>query len=44
MSKNPTLKSNTYLEAPASCDTRYIGPEDFVRQITLRADTGRALL
>lgn len=44
MSENPTTKSNTYLEAPASWNTRYLSPEGFVCQITLRADTGRELL
>jgi hypothetical protein len=44
MSESPTLKSNTYLEAPASWNTKYLSPEGFVCQITLRSDTGRELL
>ena len=32
------------MEAPASWNTRYLSPEGFVCQITLRADSGRELL
>lgn len=39
------LKSeNGFLEAPVSWNTRYLSPEGFVCQITLRGDTGRDLL
>jgi len=44
MSDNSTLKSANYLEAPASWNTKYLSPEGFVCQITLRAETGRELL
>ena len=44
MSENPIPKSTTYLEAPASWNTRYLNPEGFVCQITLRAESGRDLL
>lgn len=33
-----------FTEAPASWNTRYITPEGFVCQITLRADSGKDLL
>ncbi len=44
MSDNTVSKSLNYLEAPASWNTKYLSPEGFVCQITLRADTGRELL
>ena len=34
----------TFLEAPASWNTRYITPAGFVCQITLRGETGKDLL
>lgn len=34
----------TNLEAPASWNTRYLTPEGFVCQITLRGETGKELL
>ena len=34
----------TFLEAPASWNTRYITPTGFVCQITLRGDNGKDLL
>ena len=33
-----------FTEAPASWNTRYVTPEGFVCQITLRADSGKDLL
>lgn len=33
-----------FAEAPASWNTRYVTPEGFVCQITLRADSGKDLL
>jgi len=39
------LKPETsFLEAPASWNTRYINPQGFVCQITLRGETGKDLL
>jgi hypothetical protein len=41
---NQTVKSNDFPEAPASWNTRYIDPNGFECQITLRGDTGTELL
>jgi len=35
---------SSFLEAPASWNTRYTTPSGFICQITLRGDTGRDLL
>ena len=39
-----TTNNNPCSEAPASWNTRYITPEGFECQITLRADTGQEVL
>ena len=45
MSENPTLKSNTAVtEAPASWNTKYVTPDGFVCQLTLRGESGKDLL
>ena len=45
MSTEPTMKlESPFTEAPASWNTRYVTPEGFVCQITLRGDTGKELL
>jgi hypothetical protein len=44
MTENPSVKSNLSLEAPASWNTKYLSPEGFTCQITLRADSGKELL
>jgi hypothetical protein len=44
MSENTTSKTTSYMEAPASWNTKYLSSEGFVCQITLRADSGRELL
>lgn len=45
MSENTALKSNTLMsEAPASWNTRYVTPDGFICQLTLRGDTGKDLL
>jgi hypothetical protein len=41
----PEIKTEgSFLEAPASWNTRYINPQGFVCQITLRGETGKDLL
>jgi hypothetical protein len=45
MSENPTIKSNPIItEAPASWNTKYITPDGFVCQLTLRGESGKDLL
>jgi hypothetical protein len=45
MSNNKSTKSKTQMaEAPASWNTRYISPEGFECQLTLRAESGSELL
>ena len=45
MSENTSIKSSSVVtEAPASWNTRYITPDGFVCQITLRGDNGKDLL
>jgi hypothetical protein len=45
MSEITALKSNTLMsEAPASWNTRYVTPDGFICQLTLRGDTGKDLL
>ncbi len=45
MSEITAFKSNTLMsEAPASWNTRYITPDGFICQLTLRGDTGKDLL
>lgn len=45
MSDLISTKTNPIItEAPASWNTRYLSPEGFVCQITLRADSGKELL
>jgi hypothetical protein len=45
LSEITALKSNTLMsEAPASWNTRYITPDGFICQLTLRGDTGKDLL
>jgi hypothetical protein len=45
MSENPNIKNNTVnMEAPASWNTRYVTPDGFVCQLTLRGETGKDLL
>jgi hypothetical protein len=41
----PELKTEgSFLEAPASWNTKYVNPQGFVCQITLRGETGKDLL
>ena len=42
--KNQSSKSNDFPEAPASWNTRYVDPNGFECQITLRGETGSELL
>lgn len=45
MNTNDTPKTDTqFNEAPASWNTKYITPEGFECQLTLRGDTGQELL
>ena len=45
MTNNNSTKSDTQMaEAPASWNTRYISPEGFECQLTLRAESGSDLL
>ena len=45
MSENTSIKSSSVVtEAPASWNTRYITPDGFVCQITLRGENGKDLL
>lgn len=45
MSENSSLKNNTAVtEAPASWNTKYITPDGFVCQLTLRGESGKDLL
>jgi hypothetical protein len=45
MSENSTVKPNNWTtEAPASWNTKYITPDGFVCQLTLRGENGRDLL
>ncbi len=45
MSENASVKTNSVVtEAPASWNTRYVTPDGFVCQITLRGDSGKDLL
>jgi hypothetical protein len=45
MSTQPSIKPESdFTEAPASWNTRYVTPEGFVCQITLRGDSGKDLL
>ena len=45
MSENNSPKSSTVMtEAPASWNTKYVTPDGFVCQITLRGETGKDLL
>jgi hypothetical protein len=45
MSTQPNVKSESdFTEAPASWNTRYVTPEGYVCQITLRGDSGKDLL
>jgi hypothetical protein len=41
---NQSQKSNDFPEAPASWNTRYVDPNGFECQITLRGETGSELL
>ena len=41
---NQSSKSNDFPEAPASWNTRYVDPNGFECQITLRGETGSELL
>jgi hypothetical protein len=41
---NQSYKSNDFPEAPASWNTRYVDPNGFECQITLRGETGSELL
>ena len=45
MSENSTtLKSNfIFSEAPASWNTRYLSPDGFICQLTLRGESGKEL-
>jgi hypothetical protein len=44
MSTEPSKAETPFTEAPASWNTRYVTPEGFACQITLRGETGRDLL
>ena len=45
MSTEPTVKPDAaFPEAPASWNARYLSPEGFACQLTLRGETGRDLL
>ena len=45
MSENTSVKSNSVVtEAPASWNTKYVTPDGFVCQLTLRGENGRDLL
>ena len=44
MTENASVKPTLSLEAPASWNTKYVSPEGFTCQITLRADSGKELL
>jgi hypothetical protein len=46
MSENTSVKTNSLItsEAPASWNTRYMTPDGFVCQLTLRGETGSELL
>ena len=45
MSDNTSIKSNSVVtEAPASWNTKYVTPDGFVCQLTLRGETGKDLL
>ncbi len=45
MSENSSVKSNSVVtEAPASWNTKYVTPDGFVCQLTLRGETGKDLL
>lgn len=44
MSDNMSVKSNMSLEAAASWNTKYVTPDGFVCQLTLRGETGKDLL
>lgn len=45
MSENTSLKGNSFVtEAPASWNTKYVTPDGFVCQLTLRGETGKDLL
>jgi hypothetical protein len=44
MTENASVKPNLSLEAPASWNTKYLSPEGYTCQITLRADSGKELL
>lgn len=45
MSENSSLKNSSFVtEAPASWNTKYVTPDGFVCQLTLRGETGKDLL
>jgi len=45
MSENPNIKNNAVnMEAPASWNTKYVTPDGFVCQLTLRGENGKDLL
>ena len=44
MSENPNTNNFVNMEAPASWNTRYVTPDGFVCQLTLRGETGKDLL
>lgn len=45
MSENPNIKNNVVnMEAPASWNTKYVTPDGFVCQLTLRGENGKDLL
>jgi hypothetical protein len=44
MTTNMQSEATSYTEAPASWNTRYVTPEGFVCQITVRGENGRDLL
>ena len=45
MSENPAPKNISWVtESPASWNTRYVTPDGFVCQLTLRGETGKDLL
>ena len=44
MATNPTQTEAVFTEAPASWNTRYVTPQGFICQITIRGDNGKDLL
>jgi len=45
MTESPNIKNNAVnMEAPASWNTRYVTPDGFVCQLTLRGENGKDLL